>query len=118
MGPEQRSPAAAEVRSLVSGGRSGICLSVVNAWEIAIKHQAGKLAFDVPLEDVLARILDGAVWPVLPVLPVHITELAALPAIHRDPFDRMLIAQARVERMTLATADALLAGYRLPMLRC
>ena len=66
----------------------------------------------MPVEDVLSRILDGAVWPVLPVLPAHIPEMLALPMHHRDPFDRLLIAQARAEGMALATADDQIRKYR------
>jgi PIN domain nuclease of toxin-antitoxin system len=85
---------------------------VVSAWEIAIKHRSGKLLFDVPVEAVLSRILDGTVWPVLPVLPAHIPELLALPMHRRDPLDRLPIAQARAEGMALATADYRLRKYR------
>ena len=103
-------------RALTRRMRSAISATPeLSAWEIAIKYQSGKLTFDVPVEDVLSRILDGAVWPVLPVLPAHIPELLALPMHHRDPFDRPLIAQARAERMALATADDRLRKYRVPM---
>ena len=88
---------------------------IVSAWEIAIKYRSRKLLFDVPVEEVLSRILDGTVWPVLPVLPAHIPELLALPMHHRDPFDRLLIAQARAEGMALATADDQLRKYRVSM---
>jgi len=64
---------------------------------------------------VLARTLNGVVWPVLPVLPTHIPELLALPMHHRDPFDRLLIAQARAEGMALASADEQFRRYRVPM---
>jgi PIN domain nuclease of toxin-antitoxin system len=64
---------------------------------------------------VLSRILDGTVWPVLPVPPAQIPELLALPMHHRDPFDRLLIAQARAEGMALATADANMRKNGVPM---
>jgi PIN domain nuclease of toxin-antitoxin system len=103
------------MRSAMTAPTADVHVSVVSAWEIAIKHQCGKLSFDVPVEEVLARILDGTVWPVLPVLPAHVIELLALPMHHRDPFDRLLIAQARAEGMALATADANIRKYRVPM---
>jgi PIN domain nuclease of toxin-antitoxin system len=103
------------MRTALSSPTVAVHLSVVNAWEIAIKYQSGKLSFDVPVEEVLSRILDGAVWPVLPVLPAHILELLALPMHHRDPFDRLLIAQARAEGMALATADDQMRKYRVAM---
>ena len=99
------------IRKAISQHSARIHLSVVNAWEITIKHRNGKLSFAVPLEDVLATILDGAVWPVLQVTPGHIRELAKLPPVHRDPFDRILVAQARAEGMILATSDAEMTRY-------
>ena len=103
------------MRAVLSSPNTAVHLSVVSAWEIAIKHQSGKLSFDVPVEEVLSRILDGAVWRVLPVLPAHIPELLTLPMHHRDPFDRLLIAQARAEGMALATADDQIRKYRVAM---
>jgi PIN domain nuclease of toxin-antitoxin system len=103
------------MRAVLSSTTANVHLSVVSAWEIAIKYQSGKLTFDVPVEEVLSRILDGTVWPVLPVLPAHIPELLALPMHHRDPFDRLLIAQARAEGMALATSDDQIRKYRVSM---
>jgi PIN domain nuclease of toxin-antitoxin system len=103
------------MKAAISSPTADVRVSVVSAWEIAIKHQSGKLLFDVPVEEVLSRILSGTVWPVLPVLPAHIPELLALPMHHRDPFDRLLIAQARAEGMALATADENMRKYRVPM---
>ena len=103
------------MRAAISSPTTAVHLSVVSAWEIAIKYQSGKLSFDVPVEEVLSRILDGTVWPVLPVLPAHIAELLSLPMHHRDPFDRLLIAQARAEGMALATSDGQIRKYRVPM---
>ena len=103
------------MRAAIDSPTADVHVSVVSAWEIAIKHQSGKLSFDVPVEEVLSRILSGTVWPVLPVLPAHIPELLALPMHHRDPFDRLLIAQARAEGMALATADGNIPKYRVPL---
>ena len=103
------------MKAAISSPTADVRVSVVSAWEIAIKHQSGKLLFDVPVEEVLSRILSGTVWPVLPVLPAHIPELLALPMHHRDPFDRLLIAQARAEGMAIATADENIRKYRVPM---
>ncbi len=102
------------VRAVLSDAASVIRVSVVSAWEIAIKYQSGKLSFGVPAEMVLSRILSGTEWPVLPILPAHVLALVELPMLHRDPFDRLLIAQARVEGMTLATSDENIVRYGLP----
>ena len=102
------------VRAAVTSTQSDIRVSVVSAWEIVLKFQAGKLSFEVPIERILSEILNGTTWPVLTVLPSHITELLALPLIHRDPFDRLLIAQARAEGMMLATPDSRIHEYAVP----
>jgi len=86
---------------------------VVSAWEIVLKFQTGKLAFDIPIERVLSEVLSGVTWPVLMVRPAHITALLDLPAIHRDPFDRILIAQARTEGLMLATSDSRIREYEV-----
>jgi PIN domain nuclease of toxin-antitoxin system len=99
------------VQTAVLSPLSDIRVSVVNAWEIVLKFQAGKLAFDVPIERILSEVLSGATWPVVAVRPEHITELLELPPIHRDPFDRLLIAQARAEGMALATPDSRIQQY-------
>jgi PIN domain nuclease of toxin-antitoxin system len=104
------------VRTALASPVSDIRVSVVSAWEIAIKYQSGKLALEAPIEALLSRILSGDVWPVLAVLPAHITALLDLPLLHRDPFDRLLIAQARSEGMILATADAEIPKYQVPTL--
>jgi PIN domain nuclease of toxin-antitoxin system len=103
------------MRAAITSPTADVHVSVVSAWEIAVKYQSGKLSFDLPVEEVLSRILGGTVWPVLPVLPAHIPELLALPMHHRDPFDRLLIAQTRVEGMAFATADDRIRKYRVPM---
>jgi PIN domain nuclease of toxin-antitoxin system len=103
------------MRTAIASPTADVHVSVVSAWEIAIKHQCGRLSFDVPVDEVLARVLDGTVWPVLPVLSAHVMELLTLPMHHRDPFDRLLIAQARAEGMALATADVNMRKYRVAM---
>ena len=71
-------------------------VSVVNLWEIQVKQQLGKLQFTVPLTQLIARQQRINAMNVLPVQPAHIYELDNLPLHHRDPFDRLLIAQANV----------------------
>jgi PIN domain nuclease of toxin-antitoxin system len=104
------------IRAAISSPASDVRVSVVSAWEIAIKYQSRKLALDAPIETVLSQVLSGTVWPVLAVLPAHIMALLELPPLHRDPFDRLLIAQARAEGMALATADAEIRKYSVPTL--
>ena len=91
-----------------------VYLSVASAWEIAIKRQLGKLKIPRDLDLAAEFALDGFV-PV-PITIEHALVAAGLPAIHRDPFDRMLVAQARIEGLTLVTADPMLSRYDIPVL--
>jgi PIN domain nuclease of toxin-antitoxin system len=99
------------VQAAVVSPSSDIRVSVVSAWEIVLKFQAGKLSFDVPIERVLSEVFNA--WPILTVRPEHITEILELPPVHRDPFDRLLIAQARTEGMILATSDSQIRQYEV-----
>jgi PIN domain nuclease of toxin-antitoxin system len=82
-------------------------VSIASAWEIAIKASLGRLTLPVAVED----ILEIAGFALLPVTLAHTTEVARLPPHHRDPFDRMLVAQARIEGLTLVTGNRRLAAY-------
>ena len=82
-------------------------LSAASVWEIGIKRALGKL--DVP-DDVFAIASDAGCRP-LPITWTHAEAAAALPPHHADPFDRMLVAQARCEGLHLASSDARLAAY-------
>jgi PIN domain nuclease of toxin-antitoxin system len=85
-----------------------ILVSVASLWEIAVKQGIGKISADiVEIEKAIAA--QGMLR--LGIDADHLVELVSLPPIHRDPFDRMLIAQARAEDVPLMTADAHIAGY-------
>jgi PIN domain nuclease of toxin-antitoxin system len=93
-----------------------IVLSVASIWEVGIKHAMGKLPLNagVPaLVDEAARELRARV---LPIEMDHVIEAAGLPMHHRDPFDRLLVAQARTEGLTLVTLDEALRPYDVPLL--
>jgi len=83
-------------------------VSAVSIWEISIKRALGKL--DADPAEVLAGI-EPAGFDHLPVIGEHAVKVAELPPIHKDPFDRMLVAQALVEPMILLTDDEALRGY-------
>lgn len=91
-------------------------LSSVSIWEMAIKIAAGKLKLPEALEVMLPKELASDDIHVLPLLAHHCFELARLPMHHRDPFDRMLVAQAREEDMALMTADVALRKYKVKVL--
>jgi PIN domain nuclease of toxin-antitoxin system len=104
LGDPSRIPAAA--RRLI--GEAEIYVSASSIWEISIKAAIGKLTAD-PRE--VAAALAPAGFLELPVTGEHAARVASLPPIHRDPFDRLLVAQALTEPMRLLTTDKVLAGY-------
>lgn len=108
----------ADDRRLAKAARTAIVqaaevyVSAASAWEMAIKIALGKL--EVP-EDLAAAADAGGIRE-LPVHFRHVAALRTLPAHHRDPFDRLLLAQARVDGLTLVTADPALPPYGVPHL--
>ncbi len=84
-----------------------VYLSAASVWEVVIKQQAGKLQSD---RDLGAALEQCDLQP-LPILLRHARVVGELPLIHRDPFDRMLLAQARSDDLTLLTRDAIVASY-------
>ena len=83
--------------------------SVASLWELVIK--AGRrVGFDVDADEFRWRLQENG-FEELDVTAPHVLEVGRLPALHRDPFDRLLVAQARVEELTLMTADRTVAGY-------
>lgn len=89
-----------------------VLVSAAALWEIAIKVRLGKL--DVSLDDVFDLSADG--FRELPIRGVHARVAGELPAHHQDPFDRMIVAQALVEKLTLVTSDAIFGKYGVAML--
>ena len=88
--------------------RADVYVSAASIWEISIKTSLGKLSADP--REVLAA-LDPAGFLPLPISAEHAARVADLPPVHRDPFDRLLVAQALCEPMRLLTMDNVLAGY-------
>jgi PIN domain nuclease of toxin-antitoxin system len=88
-----------------------LVVSAVSVWEIAIKRSIGKLSAP---DDVIERI-EGAGAEMLSITPRHADAVAALPFHHRDPFDRLLIAQARLEGCAIVTADRAFPAYDVPV---
>ncbi len=90
-----------------------VVVSVVCAWEIVIKISIGKLTLDRPLPDLWPESLLSNAFETLNVTPAHIFALASLPLHHRDPFDRLLIAQARTENLSIVSADSAFDAYAI-----
>jgi len=87
--------------------------SPINLWELAIKRAKGRLTFD---DDVMLAGIEQQAYRELPVSTRHGLAAAGLPPIHADPFDRMLVAQARTEDLTLVTSDRTLRRYAVTLM--
>ena len=85
--------------------------SVASSWELAIKVGLGKLALDGPVSDVVPAELGRHGFTLLPIDHGHVLATASLPRHHGDPFDRLLVAQARAESLALVSADSKMAPY-------
>jgi PIN domain nuclease of toxin-antitoxin system len=90
--------------------------SVASAWEIAIKVSIGKLPLPEPVDIYIASRMQQLGIKYLDIVFPHVYKVATLPLLHRDPFDRILIAQAQIERLTLVTADEILTNYDVDLL--
>jgi len=88
-----------------------LLLSVASAWEMQIKLQVGKLKLALPLETIVEGQQQTNRLGILPVTLAHVLALKNLPAHHKDPFDRLLIAQANVEEAALVTNDPVFESY-------
>lgn len=102
--PDRLSPKA---REAIGDTGNDVWVSAISGWEIVIKRARGRLTFPDPDRTMLRHL--G--FTELPIELAHAAEVGRLPDVHRDPFDRMLVAQARHERMKLVTADQTLAEY-------
>ena len=91
--------------------KNELFISIVSIWELAIKDEIGKLELPVELQLFVRTMLNGSGTSMLSLTPNHVFELKSLERLHRDPFDRMMVAQARVENMTLVTVDERLLKY-------
>lgn len=88
-------------------------ISIASLWEIAIKHKLGKLHLNPPLDRFLTEQLAATGVTILSIQPSHVFELDRLTLVHKDPFDRMLAAQARVERCPIVSVDRIFDEYGL-----
>lgn len=108
----ERTPSLAQAQ--LEDLNNSVWFSVISLWEVAIKRALNKAAFT--LEVGLWRdSLFEAGFQELPILGKHVFSLAGLPMLHKDPFDRLLLAQAIAENMLLLTTDGILASYPGPI---
>lgn len=93
-----------------------LLLSLVSVWEMQIKSGLGKLPLTLPLAQIVQEQQARHGLELLPITPAHIYALDSLPPHHKDPFDRLLIAQAQVENLPLASIDSLFAPYPVSLI--
>jgi PIN domain nuclease of toxin-antitoxin system len=105
------SPALSEqARQVLVSDATELYFSAASIWEVAIKTSLGRADFSVDPRQLRRGLLSNG-YLELPVTGEHAIEVGSLPDVHKDPFDRILIAQSRVEGMRLVTADKLVAQY-------
>jgi PIN domain nuclease of toxin-antitoxin system len=101
----------ARTRLLIDDAVTSLVLSAASSWEIAIKHSLGKLALPEPPDVYVPTRMSSSAVAALPIEHAHALGVAALEQHHRDPFDRILVAQAKLEGLTLITADPVFDQY-------
>ena len=102
-------------RHALADSRSVLFASVTSAWELAILQGLGRLHMGVPLESVFTANLAAMGIRLLPIQLAHLTCLGTLPQLHRDPFDRMIIAAAMSEGLSIVSRDRAFAQYDVPV---
>ena len=103
-------------RALVVSVENELILSAASAWEIAIKHGLGKLQLPEPPVDYVSRLMVRTGVSPLPILHRHALHVATLPGLHRDPFDRLLIAQALMEELPVLSSNRIFRRYGVEMI--
>jgi len=112
--PEKLSPAAL---SALEDETNELLLSVASVWEMQIKIQLGKLKLSLPLKELVKNQQETNDLMVSPVALTHVLALDALPFHHKDPFDRLLIAQSISDGLTVVTADSQFSAYSVKLLQ-
>lgn len=98
---------------LIEDGNNEIFFSVVSAWEITIKYTLNRIKLPFPPDSYIPKRLERSYMEVLPIHLEHALRVGQLPPYHNDPFDRLLIAQAYTEHLTVITKDALFKQYKI-----
>ena len=105
---------SATARSLMDDSDNELLFSAASLWEVVIKHSLGRPDFQVDARVLRRGLLDNG-YSELPIASSHVVAIDSLPPIHKDPFDRVHVAQATVEGITLLTVDPLVAQYPGPV---
>ncbi len=102
--------------SIVKDARHDLVLSTVSGWEISVKHASGKLPLPAPPEEFVPELCRRLRLSILPIELPHALRAGTLPLLHRDPFDRMLVAQAQISGVPIMTVDPKIARYDVEVL--
>ena len=102
-------------RQIIAKSQNEVLVSIASLWEIAIKISIGKLTLTKAFADVIKQISIENI-EILPISPEHILQVSILPFYHRDPFDRIIIAQAQVENLLIVTDDGEFSNYEIEIL--
>lgn len=97
-----------DTKNIIRNKSNIVFLSIISAWEIAIKVMLKKLQLDIPI----TKIFENLEFEILPIKLDHVLVLLKLPPLHKDPFDRMLVAQAKFEKLTILTGDPQIKQYQ------
>ena len=103
-------------RALIEDRENQVFLSAVSMWEIVLKAKAGKLHVEGSVAKVLEEQMRQARISPLAIQPAHVLRVAALPPIHKDPFDRLLVAQAQAENLALVSGDPEIRRYTVQVI--
>lgn len=103
-------------RSLINNGENDIFLSTASIWEMAIKHSIGRLSFSLPFMEFIRQQLSVSNMGILEINLHQIEVVASLPLHHRDPFDRLIIAQAIAEQIPILSVDSVFDAYAIARL--
>ncbi|HET7035116.1 MAG TPA: type II toxin-antitoxin system VapC family toxin [Thermomicrobiaceae bacterium] len=104
------------VRALIQDPENELLFSAASAWEIAIKARLGRIRLQGDPREVIPQQLVANGFAQLAIETPHALEVATLPLLHRDPFDRLLVAQALLEGLPLLSADPAIAQYDIPVI--
>jgi PIN domain nuclease of toxin-antitoxin system len=107
---------SAHIAAAVRNPENTVFLSAVSFWEISLKHSLGKLPLPQPPEEFVPQQRDKHLIAPLALDEAAVAQLGSLPALHRDPFDRMLVCQAKAHGLTLASSDTLVRKYSVLLL--
>jgi len=103
-----------QARRMIDNPDNELLFSAASLWEVAIKRGLGREDFKVDARLLRRGLLDNG-YSELPIISAHVVATESLPLIHKDPFDRVLVAQATVEGVTLLTIDSLVSQYPGPI---